>query len=399
MPHIVLSEGYMNQHTTTVIKKIENQNNDTDVRSSYLCFPKWSQPIWTLLTGKPLKNEKPLIKSTPAQQLFLDVIIAIILAIVFYNLIRQEEGLFNYLKYILVPFFSLYFTGFFRKLQVVYGHHAIHLNLFKNKQLNVTASKIFTIISISQNEIEYKEDHLNHHKNTIFTTKDDADANLLYKFGIFSGKSKKTLLMQLAKTVFSWKFHLHFLLLRIKSNFKRNILANLIVIVWLIILLAVFPTLFGFYFTFFVFLLPLTLLYQISAILQFSTEHVWLVGQAPHKNLEKYAARCIGRFCGGVVPDTKISFRNLLRWIRWWLQTIFIHIPTRMTVLVGDLPAHDWHHLAPAIKQSSKNWHIAIYERQRAIDNDNSLNMENRECWGLFSMLDYVFIRMSQYID
>lgn len=389
----------MNQHTNTVIKTKEVQRSDIDVRSSYLCFPNWSQPIWTLLTGKPLKNEKPLINFTPPQHLLFDISIAIILMIIFYNLIQQDEGIFSYLKYILTPFFSLYFTGFFRKLQVVYGHHAIHLNLFKNKQLNTTASKIFTVISISQNEIDYKEDHLDHHRNTIFTTIDDADANLLHKFGIKSGKSKNALLTQLVKTIFSLKFHLHFLVLRIKSNFKRNTFANVTVIFWLAIVLVLLPVIFGFYFTFFVFLLPLTFLYQTSAILQFSTEHVWLVGEAPNKNLEKYAARCIGRFCGEVTPDTKISFNNLLLWMTWWLRTIFIHIPTRMAVLVGDLPAHDWHHLAPVIKHSSKNWHIAIYERQRAIDNKNSLSMENRECWGLPSMMDYVFIRMSENID
>lgn len=386
----------MNNDRNIIIGKEINNSRDINIRHSYLCFPKWSQPIWTILTGKALENQKAILNITAPYRLLINVSVMITLSLIFYKMSKIENGSLLLIKYISMPYFILYFTGFFRKLQVVYGHHAIHSNVFKTRKLNLLFSKIFTIISMSQNETEYMKDHLKHHNSKIFTTPHDADANLLCQLEITPSKNKKQLFAQLIKTMFLFEFHYQFILRRIKSNLQRDFIARCAVILWLFTIIFVFPFIFGFYFTIFVLWLPLTLLYHISALLQFTTEHVWLVGNAPGKHIEKYAKRCIGRFCGEVTPNNDKLCKYIYLWIKWWIKTLFIHIPVRMAVLVGDLPVHDWHHLASGIHHSSKNWYIAIYERQRAIDSCDSLKMENRECWGIYSMIDYIFTRMSR---
>jgi hypothetical protein len=142
--------------------------------------------------------------------------------------------------------------------------------------------------------------------------------------------------------------------------------------------------------------LPFTALYQMSALIQFATEHVWMTSGAPDSHAQAYAQRCHGRFCGEQVPGAGSTQASLRAWLTWWTRTICIHIPTRVAVLVGDLPAHDWHHLVAAVGHSPRSWPIAIYERQRAIDSGNGAGMDERELWGIGEMIRYVLLSMSR---
>ena len=292
---------------------------------------------------------------------------------------------------------TVFLAGLLRKIQVVYGHHAIHETLFRRgSRMNGLVSKGLTIFVLAQNEIEYEQEHLDHHRRSVFTTRDDADASLLFNFGIRPGRSIAELNHNLISTLFSPVFHLWFLKSRVISNLRRPPIEQCLVVVWLVVLVVVMPACFGVNATAIALWLPLTVLYQMSALLQFSTEHVWLVGAAPGVHQGVYAERCHGRFCGECVPGADGNVPSTRVWLRWWCRTLFVHIPMRVGVLVGDLPAHDWHHLASAVGHSHRSWPDAIFERQRAIDSGNSAGMEERELWGIENMIAHVFVHMSQ---
>lgn len=383
----------------TLPKSLTNEGElpRISVRASYLRFPRWTQPLWTRLTGKPLPNEQAWFTPHPALSLSMDVLLAIGTCAVHLYLLTSSRDWLRILGYVVAPMAMVFLVRLLRKIQVVYGHHAIHETLFRRgSRMNGLVSKGLTIFVLAQNEIEYEQEHLDHHRRSVFTTRDDADASLLFNFGIRPGRSVAELNHNLLSTLFSPVFHLWFLKSRVMSNLRRPLIEQCLVVVWLVVLIVVMPACLGVNATAIALWLPLTALYQMSALLQFSTEHVWLVGAAPGVQQGVYAERCHGRFCGECVPGADGNVPSPRVWLRWWCRTLFMHIPMRVGVLVGDLPAHDWHHLASAVGHSHRSWPDAIFERQRAIDSGNSAGMEERELWGIENMIAHVFVHMSQ---
>ena len=367
------------------------------VRESYLRFPTWTQPFWTLLTGKPLPGEQPLSRLPAPLAMGLELAIAVLACVLHLRLLCATETSLRLAGYALTPVFALYLTGALRKMQVVYGHHAIHGTLFKQRsKANAYAARALTIFALSQNEVEYEQDHLDHHRRTIFTTLHDADAALLYACGVRPGKSLDELNRALLFTLVSPRYHLWFLKARLISNLRRPTLERAIAFVWMTLIFVALPMQYGLVTACLALWLPLTVLYQMSALLQFATEHVWLTGEAPGANAQAYAQRCHGRFSGERVPGADGTPVSMRTWLAWWTRTLCLHVPTRMAVLVGDLPAHDWHHLVAAVGHSTSQWPQAIYERQRAIDSGNSAGMEDRELWGMGDMVRYVLLSMSR---
>ncbi|MBW4049021.1 MAG: fatty acid desaturase [Proteobacteria bacterium] len=374
-----------------------SRNRRLSVRESYLRFPAWTQPFWTLLTGKPLPHEQPFVRFPTTLSMGLDLTIALLVCTLNLSLLAAEKTSLLLIGYALTPVFALYLTGVLRKVQVVYGHHAIHGTLFKKRRhANAYAARGLTIFALSQNEVEYEKDHLDHHRRTIFTTLNDADAAHLYALGVRPGKPLNELSRALLTALVSPRYHLWFLKARLLSNLRRPIVDRSIAIAWMVLIFVVVPWQCGVVAACLALWLPLTILYQMSALLQFATEHAWLVGEAPNTNVHAYAQRCHGRFSGERVPGTDGSPASARTWLAWWVRTLLVHVPTRIAILVGDLPAHDCHHIVAAVGHSASSWPRAIYERQRAIDSGNSAGMEGREIWGIGNMVRHVVLSMSR---
>jgi hypothetical protein len=369
----------------------------SSVRLSYLRFPAWTQPLWTLLTGKPLPHEKPLLRIAPAASMLLGLFVAGTLCWLELLMLGSHDAATRLGSFVVAPIVALYLTGYLRKAQVVYGHHAIHGALFKSRgKINGYAAQCLTIFALAQNEAEYEREHLDHHRRSIFTTLLDADASLLYEFGIRPGNTIAMLKLALLKTLCSPRYHFWFLKARLLSNLRRPLVARCFAVAWMAVLVIGAPLRFGFVPTLLAIWLPYTILYQMSALLQFATEHVWLCDGPDSPRLRTYAERCHGRFCGERLPGGDGRRPSAWKWLGWWARTLLLHLPVRLSVLVGDLPAHDWHHLASSIGHSSTAWPLALYERQRAIDSGRSAGMEHREIWGVFGMIDHVLLSMAE---
>lgn len=366
--------------------------NKIGVRESYLRFPLWSQPAWTWLSGKPLSGEQPLLRPHPL--LMMICTLSLLMVAVLIHLLLLEKGVsVSWAGFWLTPIFAMIVTGALRKIQVVYIHYCAHGTFIRNRQkLNQFIGNVLVTITFVQDLAEYKQEHFEHHKRTIFTTLRDADAALLYRFGLRPGRTIRQLYLVLAWVLVSPVYHVYFLAARLRSNLlARRFFWRLVSVLWLVILIWVLPSQFGISNVALAIWLPMVWGYQASALLQFLTEHVWLVSEEGPTKDESYSQRCIGRFCGEPLPENG----TFVSWIAWWLRTLLLHIPLRLSVLVGDLPAHDWHHLCGLVGHRPAQWPLAIFARQQAIDAGNDQGMGQRECWGLSQMLNHVFTSMA----
>ena len=73
----------------------------------------------------------------------------------------------------------------------------------------------------------------------------------------------------------------------------------------------------------------------------------------------------------------------------WWARMLTVHLFARVFVLVGDAPAHDFHHRHPG----SKKWQNYIYERHKdAVEGCRRYPVNYSECWGLFAAIDQTLV-------
>jgi hypothetical protein len=107
--------------------------------------------------------------------------------------------------------------------------------------------------------------------------------------------------------------------------------------------------------------------------------------QALHRRFSGRAGA--DRFWGETVPARSLpAWRQTVAWIRWTLLTVCYHLPSRLLVVVGDLPNHDYHHQYP----STPEWTAAAYARQRDIDSGPE-GPSYQEVWGMGAAIDRLF--------
>lgn len=362
----------------------ENGVTASSVRRQYQNrFPTWSQQLITILSGKAAPHQPP-----PA---FVPgpVTIAVAAILQFPVNVGATVALVSAypLAVVLMPISWLISVNALRKLQVVVAHHAVHNEIvWKQKRVNRVFQAIASAMGLAHHWDEYVDLHVNgHHNRKIFTTIKDPDAQFLVELGFEIGLTVEELRHRLWLTLVSPQFHWVFVRARARTNFvtaprPRRLLAA----AWIVLLLAggfVAPT----WIYVAAVAVPLLPLYHVSALLQFLTEHAWLVTDDKAGSKEEYAERTWGRFSIEPLPEAN-SDRKLREWLRWSVRTLFIQLPARFGVLVGDMPAHDLHHL----HQSDHDWTHAIWHRQARIDLGDD-GMSRREFYRLSDAIDHVF--------
>jgi hypothetical protein len=365
---------------------------ENGARESMHALPRVIQPILTWITGKPLEATEPRLVLSNS----LDVFITLVSSIGFFAALiwLASQNILAVLPLIVLSWFVL--VGLLRKMQVTHLHHAIHNRLFGSPRLNKLYARVLPSLIFVQNSVEYRKEHLEHHNAHIFTTERDADAAFLAKLGFIPGRERGELWMNLWMTIASPVFHIVFARARLKSVFLRNTrgetvlaigvaLAHVALIViagWKAYAVAVF--------------VPMFILYHVSALLQFLTEHAWNVAGGAVDDWSDYRNRCWGRFCGEKYPSCESNSNSHLvhffRVCRWTTRMLFLHLPVRVACLVADLPAHDWHHLAHFGGQNSRDWTRSLYLRQLAISDGDKPGFARRELWGMRNMIEHQFL-------
>ncbi len=371
--------------------------NISSVRESMAGLPGPLQPLLTWLTGKPLSHQRPIWSWTPVAHLAtaILVLLASVAASIF---ILSAPAAF----WPLLIVSWMLTVGAARKCLVMICHQCVHNNFWQHKNrehakvVNRWVDQGLSTVLLLQAYDDYKTDHVSVHHSVQLATPEDPDVKFLLILGFLPGMTRKELWAQLVRTLWSLQFHTTFFMARLKANFGtapryRRMMAW-VYVVSLLALVAATNTWLAFLVAW---AFPLTVLYHISALLQFTSEHRWLQVKDPTQPGKLILARLTsGRFLGDPVPPAELplGFRSVA-WARWFLRIVFLHLPMRLFVLVGDLPQHDYHHRHP----SSLDWPNAAYARQVDLDSGCPGWPEPyTEVWGLFNAIDATFDVLSR---
>jgi len=357
-----------------------------DVRATYLRFPSWTQHFWTWQTGKALPGQKALIRHTWASYLamtlmmFLTGLTVSTLAV---------ASMFPQWYIVLLAGWLLTVNGE-RLMVLVIAHQALHRRFSGNPRKDRFWGEVVTLLSVFHTFKDFKEEHFdNHHRREVFATEADPPVRFLLGLGLRPGLTRAALWRRAWVVFLSPVFYWNGFLGRIRSNFTGTGWRILGFVVWvgwwlslplwlrhggLVLVLA--------------FVVPVILFAQLSALLDRLGEHEWLAPRVPEYGHRFYtAAATVARYCGSPVPDRSLpAGAQIVAWLRWTALTLAIHLPSRLLVVVGDLPSHDYHHRYP----STPEWTTAAYARQRDIDSGPE-GPPYREVWGMGAAIDAMF--------
>ncbi len=350
-------------------------------------LPAVIQPFLTIATGKPYQGEQPTWQFTSKAHL-ASASLTVITGVALNTVILQSSGD----PFLLLGGWLLTVSGA-RKLQAQIVHQCAHLQCTGREKFDIELGKTLSILLMIKNFQEYQQEHSkDHHAIKTLMTIEDPTFQFLQTLGLLDKlETKKQLWFKLLTKLLSPRFHWQSLKQRLSSNFLSSDLTYSLKSWGLIATVIGAVTLTHTWTTFFwVWLFPMTILYQISSTLRLCAEHLFPENLTNLRDKKNYARLTTGIFLGEAPPSTTgFTPNSLYQWTIWWLKMIFFHfLFCRVFVLVGDTPVHDYHHRFPV----SSDWINAIFARQQDLDNGCPGWQEDyQEVWGLFSAIDLTF--------
>lgn len=370
---------------------MSSATESVDVRASYLRFPGWTQNFWTWLTGKALPRQTPLIRHTWWSYL------GVTLLVFFGGLTLSSTALalrFDSWPAALIVGWVLSLAGA-RMMILVIAHQCIHKRFSGSNAVDGFVGEMVTLLNVYQDAHTFKVEHFDsHHREAIFATSDDPPVQVLIGLGFRPGMTRRQLWRRAAVIFVSPKFYWSGFVDRIRCNLTTGTWRRAAFLVWAAFWISVpFWMPHGGQVLALAFVVPIILLSQLSALLDKLGEHAWLTPPDPlHGHRFYTVAASWARYCGRAVPPPSLPLRaRLAAWLAWFVSMVFYHLPSRLLVVVGDLPNHDFHHRYP----STPEWMIAAYARQRDIEDNGHGGPPYSEVWGMGQAIDRMFAAMS----
>ncbi|GAB2810387.1 fatty acid desaturase [Streptomyces daliensis] len=364
---------------------------DAGLRESYLRFPGWSQHFWTWMTGKALPHQKPLIRHTWASY------VTVTLLWFFSGLALSSAAIalqFHLWYLVMVAGWILTLQGA-RTMILVIAHQALHRKFSGHEKADWFFGELVTVLNVYQDFQEFKDEHFYaHHRRAIFASVQDPPVQVLLNLGFRPGMTRAQLWRRAFVVFLSPAFYWTSFVGRVKCNLLKGKWRRAGFYAWAALWLSVpFWVPNGYLVLLLGFVLPVIILSQLSALLDKLGEHAWLTPPDPkHGNKFYTVSATSARFCGSRVPAKSLPWHTkLVAWPRWVAVTLFYHLPCRLTVIVGDLPNHDFHHRYP----TTPDWMVAAYARQGDIDSGD-YGPEYTEVWGMARAVDRMFTTLSE---
>lgn len=356
------------------------------MRATYLRFPGWTQHFWTWQTGKALPGQKPLLRHTWWSYLAVTIGLFVVGLLVS---TWAVSAMFPFWFLALLAGWTLTVTGE-RMMVLVIAHQALHRRFSGSSVVDRFWGETVTVLSVFHTFRDFKEEHFdNHHRREVFATEADPPVQFLLGLGFRPGMARAALWRRAWLVFLSPVFYWRGFVGRVGSSLRAGPVRRLALAGWLgwwVSLPLWFPR--GGPVLLLAFILPVVLFAQLSALLDRLGEHEWLSPRRPELGHRFYTASATSaRFCGAPVPGRSLSAGSqAVAWARWVVATLFYHLPSRLLVVVGDLPNHDYHHRYP----STAEWTTAAYARQRDIDTGPE-GPAYQEVWGMGRAIDQVF--------
>lgn len=362
----------------------EKKTTDSDnPRETMRGLPRTVQPWLTWLTGKPLQNEKPT-GHTPTHHLW-----TALATLTFGWLLCMAS-----LRYYTVKVVPLWFLGCLllvsgtRQLQLMIVHQCAHGTISSNRRINIAIGTLLSTLLIIEPFAGYRRRHLHdHHSKNLMTDADPTVRFLIDLVGLRPHMTVRRLWVTMLRSLFSPLFHLRVVSRRLLSQFRDSLLQGVLSGLWLAVL--AFITYQASIATMaFTWLIPLTVAYNISSCLRLCSEHRWPVAPAGSaRDRAWYASLSTGIFVGEPLPTGTVWAQ-----VVWALRMSTIHLATRLFVLVGDTPCHDYHHRYP----TSRDWPNYAFAREANRKKAATGWPEYNEVWGLLPAISASFKTMSQ---
>ncbi|RQS14482.1 fatty acid desaturase [Burkholderia sp. Bp8998] len=346
-------------------------------RESMAVLPKVLQPFLTWLTGVPLAGQSPLFLWS-SWSLLTCTIVEILTGV----LTGIAALHFLYWGVVLLPVSWLLTVGGTRTLYVVIEHSCTHHIFSRSRSANKLVAELISSLFWTHSYADFKLDHTTHHRATRLS--EDPDTRFLNEWGFHAGMPIESVFRRIVRTSFSPRYHALIFFERVRSSFSGSAFKLAASLIYACIVACVLSIFHIWIYWIVLWIFPIVVLFQISMLLNILTEHRWPPErQDRERNL---AEVCFGRFCGERVPFTShAAFHERLRlWTVWWMRVVFIYVPYRVFVLVGDEPQHDLHH-----RQPMSDWANAKFARFQLVSNaGQDKHGPYTEAWG--SLIDHI---------
>ncbi len=392
---------------------------DIDVRQDmYDRFPRisWVQRLLTIWTGKAHTGQKPLWRKGWKTHL-IGTIAFILAGLVIQSSVISFAWQDPTLAILLLPLtISVWLLG---ASMLVGGarnsltsiiHQSVHGKFTGKEKIDLWIGHMFGSILLFQDYHAYRIEHCGiHHKLRYLATSADPDAIFMCELGFRSDMTRREAWNHLISLIISPQFHTLFLKHRLRSNLSapetpkyRRYFASLSLITPFaacVMAMVFFNNLLPFILWVTCWFVPLVIGYQISALLQFASEHYWSLAEnvrdLTQLNSKKGALARLtnGRFMADPLPQPGLKGISLVESWTWWvIRMITVNTICRLAIMTDDLCSHDWHHR----HQTSENWGNAVYERQADLDAGCPDWPENyTNIYGLGRAIDAVFGNLS----
>jgi hypothetical protein len=146
-------------------------------------------------------------------------------------------------------------------------------------------------------------------------------------------------------------------------------------------------------------LVPLTVLFQISNTLRLCVKHTLPPPGSTLTGRAHFASLTNAIFLCSPPPDRSRTgprratgrLRWATGWLRWWTVLLLVHFPARYLVLTGDTVCHDFHHRYPM----TRDWPNYLYARQADLERGHPGWPPYEAAWGLVPAINRVFDSLS----
>ncbi|WP_265291722.1 fatty acid desaturase [Streptomyces sp. SHP 1-2] len=355
------------------------------VRESMRALPRVFALPLTLLTGRPHAGQRP-VHYTPTRHL-LNAATSVACGLALSGTALRAAG---WALLLLLPGWAMTLHGA-RNLRMMIYHQCAHQNMWRRRRADTALGRALAALLLVQDFGRYSAEHVgDHHALHHMTRRDPTVQAILVSLELRPGMSRRRMWRRvLGKTVSPW-FHTRFLLARIRSYFsfastgwRLASLTGLAVVaalatwlhLWLFVLLA--------------WVLPMTVLFQISNVLRLCVKHTFPApGQTVRRGKPYFASLTNAIFIGEAAPPPGLPpLRRWAAWTRWWTRMLLIHFPSRYLVLTGDTVVHDFHHRHPM----TKDWANYLFGREEDHRRGSPGWPGYHEVWGLVAAIDLVF--------
>jgi hypothetical protein len=366
----------------------QGEEQASDPRESMRRLPAFLQPLLTLLTGKPLPEEKSW-QLTPWHHLGSACLSLAVGAIG--SIILVSYGWRGILGLLLTWLLTAHGA---RKNRTVIMHQCSHHNFVRVKWFDRLLGKVISLVLISEEFDAYQNSHLRFHHSTRHQTVDDPTvAFLFYELGLSPGMAPRRMWMRLFTTIISPAYHTRFFSTRLKSHFLNTSFRYQLIftLFWSGMITAL--STFGLWWEFiFAWLVPVVLLYQVSTAFRLASKHIFPRRLPAKRTRASLGEFTIGIFTGAECPPPNLSLmKNLTAWSWWWMRMLLFHLPTQLFILPGDGCAHDFHHRYP----SFPDWSNYIHNRAKDLASAEAMGVPYREVWGIHRAIQECFETLS----